>query len=383
MQYRQLGRSGVRVSALCLGTMNFGASTDEETSLRIVGQALEAGINFIDTADVYGRGVSEEIVGKGIERSGRRDDIVLATKAVAHMGKGPNDHGAGRYHLIRACEASLRRLKTDRIDLYQLHIVDLSTPLDEVLETLDILVRQGKILYTGTSKWPPTLIMEALGISDRCGLPRFITEQPPYNMVDRCVEKELVWMCIRQGIGIIPWGPLAYGILTGTYRKGQPFPEGHRFSKAAADNNRITPAALEVVEQLLPLAEAHGGLRHPRPTHRRPPDAGPGVAGDRPHRRGPRRDRPHRAPGHMGQRLLPRQRLRTPHRRPIPATVALPAQDLWSSAAHPRSLSAPAAGTPWTVSTAARQRLPGLSPEQPEDRSGPMVAHRKGVDIGR
>lgn len=258
MQYRQLGRSGVRVSSLCLGTMNFGASTDEETSLRIIGRALEAGINFIDTADVYGRGVSEEIVGKGVEQSGRRDDIVLATKAVAHMGKGPNDHGASRYHLIRACEASLRRLKTDRIDLYQLHIVDLSTPLDEVLETLDILVRQGKILYTGTSKWPPTLIMEALGISDRRGLPRFITEQPPYNMVDRCAEKELVWMCFRQGIGIIPWGPLAYGILTGTYRKGQPFPEGHRFSKAAADNTRITPAALEVIERLIPLAEVHG-----------------------------------------------------------------------------------------------------------------------------
>ncbi len=258
MEYRRLGRSGVRVSSLCLGTMNFGASTDEETSVRIIHQALEGGINFIDTADVYGRGVSEEIVGKALAQGGRREEIVLATKAVAHMGKGPNDHGASRYHLIRACEASLRRLKTDRIDLYQLHIVDLSTPLDEVLETLGVLVKQGKILYTGTSKWPPTLIVEALGISDRRGLPRFITEQPPYNMVDRCVEKELVWMCIRQGIGIIPWGPLAYGILTGTYRKGQLFPEGHRFSGAKEDNARITPAALEVVEKLLPLAAAHG-----------------------------------------------------------------------------------------------------------------------------
>jgi len=171
MEYRQLGRSGMRVSTLCLGTMNFGASADESTSTLMVHRSLEAGINFIDTADVYGRGVSEEITGKAIAESGRRDEIVLATKAVAHMGKGPNDHGASRYHLVRACEASLKRLRTDRIDLYQLHIVDLTTPLDEILETLDILVKQGKILYCGTSKWPPTLIMEALGIADRRGLP--------------------------------------------------------------------------------------------------------------------------------------------------------------------------------------------------------------------
>jgi len=258
MEYRQLGRSGMRVSALCLGTMNFGASADENTSIRLVHQALDAGINFIDTADVYGRGVSEEITGKAIEQSGKRDAIVLATKAVAPMGQGPNDRGASRYHLIRACEDSLRRLKTDRIDLYQLHIVDLTTPLDEVLETLDVLVRQGKILYTGTSKWPPTLIMEALGIADRCGLPRFISEQPPYQMLDRGVENELVWMCLRQGIGIIPWGPLAYGMLTGVYRKGQTPPEGHRFSSAGPDHNRYTPAALDAVEEYLKLAEAHG-----------------------------------------------------------------------------------------------------------------------------
>ncbi len=258
MEYRQLGRSGVRVSPLCLGTMNFGSSADEETSIRLVHQALDAEINFIDTADVYGRGVSEEITGKAIEQSGRRDDIVLATKAVAHMGKGPNDWGAGRFHLVRACEASLKRLNTDRIDLYQLHIVDPNTPLDEVLETLDVLVKQGKILYCGTSKWPPTLIMEALGIADRRGLPRFISEQPPYQMLDRGVENELVWMCLRQGIGIIPWGPLAYGMLTGTYRKGQPVPEGHRFSNAGPDHSRFTPAALDAVEEYLKLAEAHG-----------------------------------------------------------------------------------------------------------------------------
>ena len=258
MEYRQLGRSGMRVSTLCLGTMNFGASSDESTSTLMVHRSLEAGINFIDTADVYGRGVSEEITGKAIAESGRRDEIVLATKAVAHMGKGPNDHGASRYHLVRACEASLKRLRTDRIDLYQLHIVDLTTPLDEILETLDILVKQGKILYCGTSKWPPTLIMEAIGIADRRGLPRFVSEQPPYNLLDRGVENELVWMCLRQGIGIIPWGPLAYGLLTGMYRKGQTPPEGHRFSTAGPDHNRFTPQALDAVEEYLKLVEEKG-----------------------------------------------------------------------------------------------------------------------------
>ncbi len=258
MQYRQLGRSGVRVSALCLGTMNFGAATDEETSIRMINEAIEHGINFIDTANVYGRGVSEQIVGQALAQNGKRDDIVLATKAVANMGEGPNDHGASRFHLTRACEASLRRLQTDRIDLYQLHIVDHTTPIDEILETLDTLVRQGKILYIGTSKWPVTMIMEGLALGERRGLPRFLTEQPPYQILDRSIENELVWMCLRHGIGIIPWGPLAYGILAGKYRKGQPLPERGRFAKAKPDDRRLTPAALDAVEKLLPLAEARG-----------------------------------------------------------------------------------------------------------------------------
>ncbi|RKY59501.1 MAG: aldo/keto reductase, partial [Candidatus Latescibacterota bacterium] len=184
MEYRQLSRTGVRVSKVCLGAMNFGWRTDEKTSIRIVHEALDAGINFVDTADVYGRGASEEIVGKALAEGGWRDQVVLATKAVAHMGEGPNDWGASRYHLVRACEASLRRLRTDRIDLYYLHIVDLTTPMDEIFETLDILVRQGKVLYVGTSKWPVPLIMEALALSERCGFPRIVAEQPPYNILD-------------------------------------------------------------------------------------------------------------------------------------------------------------------------------------------------------
>ena len=258
MQYRQLGRSGVRVSAMCLGTMNFGDRTDEATAIQMVHEALELGINFIDTANVYGRGVSEEILGKAIKQSGRRDEVVLATKAVAGMGRGPNDHGASRYHLTRACEASLRRLQTDRIDLYQLHIVDLTTPMDEILGVLGTLVQQGKILYVGTSKWPVTLIMEGLALSERCGLPRFTSEQPPYNVLDRAIENDLVWTCLRHGIGIISWCPLAYGILSGQYRPGEASPAGSRYEKPRPNDRRFTPEALEAVEKLRAIADAKG-----------------------------------------------------------------------------------------------------------------------------
>ncbi len=244
MQYRQLGRSGTRVSELCLGTMNFGGRTDEPTAARIIDAAIDAGINFIDTADVYGRGVSEEITGRALVANGHRDDIVLATKAVAGMGDGQNDRGASRYHITRAVDDSLRRLQTDRIDLFYLHIVDLTTPMDEILDTLDVLVRQGKILYVGTSKWPPTLIMEGLALADAHGLPRFVAEQPPYQMLDRGIENELLWMCMRQGIGICPWGPLAYGLLSGRYRRGVPPYEGGRFSGKDPDtDSRYTHAA--------------------------------------------------------------------------------------------------------------------------------------------
>lgn len=258
MKYRQLGRSGVRVSELCLGTMNFGDRADEKTSLAIVHEALEQGINFIDTADVYQRGVAEEIVGQALAQSGRRDEVVLATKAVAPMGAGPNDCGASRYHLLRACEASLRRLQTDRIDLYYLHIVDLTTPLEEILGTLEVLIQQGKILYFGTSKWPATLIVEFLALSERWGKPRPVAEQPPYNLLDRSIENELVWTCQRHGIGLVPFSPLANGILSGQYRPGQPGPPGSRFEHAGPDHSRLTPAALEAVDKLRPLAEAKG-----------------------------------------------------------------------------------------------------------------------------
>jgi len=260
MEYRQLGRSGVRVSKLCLGTMNFAGRTDEAEGRRIVAEAIDSGVNFIDSADVYARGASEEIVGKALKDNGHRDDVVLATKGVATMGKGPNDRGASRYHLTRAVEASLRRLQTDVIDLYYLHITDINTPMDEIFEALDILVRQGKILYVGTSKWPVPLLMEALALSERYRLPRIVAEQPPYNLTDRRIELEVVWTCLRHGIGICPFGPLAGGVLSGIYRKGQPAPEGHRFHTVGQrdGHNRYTEQTLDLVEGLIPLAEARG-----------------------------------------------------------------------------------------------------------------------------
>ncbi len=258
MEYRQLGRTGTRVSELCLGLM-IDSLTDEETFIAIVNEAIDLGINFIDTADCYGAGESEKRLGKALAENGKRDDIVLATKAVATMGPGPNDHGASRYHLTRAVEASLKRLQTDRIDLFYLHIVDITTPLDEVFGQLDILVKQGKILYVGTSKWPVPLIMEGLMMHEKYGYPRIVAEEPPYSLCDRAIENELVWTCMRHGIGLCTWGPLANGILGGAYRKGQPFPEGHRKSSVGpSKDSRLTNEALDLIENLIPLAEARG-----------------------------------------------------------------------------------------------------------------------------
>ncbi len=256
MEYRQLGRSSVQVSALCLGCMNFGSRASEEESVRIMDAAMEADINFFDTSNSYGRGTSEEIVGRFLSQGNRREQVVLATKVSSRMGKGPNDGGrSSRYHIVRQCEESLRRLQTDRIDLYQLHIMDISTPLEESMRALDDLVRQGKVVYTGCSKWAPSWMVEAMMLCDRHGWTKFISEQPPYNILDRSIENELIWTCIRHGVGLIPWGPIAAGILSGKYvRKGSQ-PEGSRFKDF---DNRLTPAALDIVDALAPLAEAKG-----------------------------------------------------------------------------------------------------------------------------
>ena len=260
MEYRQLGSSGTRVSKLCLGTMNFGGRTEEDEAHRIIDTAIDGGINFIDTADVYGRGISEEFTGRALQANGKRDNVVLATKAVARMGDGPNDHGASRYHLTRAVENSLRRMQTDRIDLFYLHITDITTPIDEIVETLNVLVQQGKILYVGTSKWPVPLIMELLWKADIAGGPQVIAEQPPYNLTDRRAEMELVWTARRYGLALVPFGPLAGGVLSGVYRKGEPVPEGHQFKEVGGrdGHQRLTEETLDLVEALIPLAEARG-----------------------------------------------------------------------------------------------------------------------------
>lgn len=226
MKYKNLGRTGVKVSELCLGTMIFGQQVEEETAVKIVRRAIEGGINFIDTADVYVNGRSEEIVGKAIE--GMRDQIVLATKVRSRTGTGPNDEGLSRKHIMHNFEASLKRLGTDYIDLYQLHRPDASTPLNETLTTLNDLVRDGKVRYIGCSNFHSWQLEKALRISEVNRLESFVTVQPRYNVMDRDIEQELLPLCADEGIGVIPYSPLAGGFLTGKYRAGEPAPAGSR-----------------------------------------------------------------------------------------------------------------------------------------------------------
>src|SRR5579884_641299 len=239
MDYRQLGRTGVRVSPLCLGAMNFGGVTDETESIATIHAALDAGINFVDTANVYSRGASESVVGKALK--GRRDEVVLATKVHGAMGEGPNDNGNSRRHVKMQCEASLRRLQTDWIDLYQLHRPDDQTPIEETLEALDELVREGKVNYVGVSTFPAWQTMEAIGHAERWRLrSRPVCEQPPYNLLDRRVERDVVPLALKHGLGIIPWSPLASGVLSGKYSGGT-IPEGSRLANYGVG---ILPLAL-------------------------------------------------------------------------------------------------------------------------------------------
>ncbi len=257
MKYRQLGRSGLRVSKLCLGTMVGFREKNSEEAERVIDEALDSGVNFIDTADCYGE--SEDVVGKALAGSGKREKAVLATKFGWFMGKNSNDYGSGRKHMISACEESLRRLKTDYIDLYILHVVDPNTPMDELLYTFDILVRQGKVRYIGTSKHPVSLILEGVFTSEKFNLPRFVSEQPPYSLLDRRPENELIPVCKKYGVGITPFYPLASGLLSGKYRKDTPSPEGGRMSRKTPGSDELyTLEAADVIEKLIPLAEGKG-----------------------------------------------------------------------------------------------------------------------------
>ncbi|MFY9932469.1 MAG: aldo/keto reductase [Streptosporangiaceae bacterium] len=234
MEYRQLGKSGLRISVLTMGTMTFGGrgnfakvgSTDVAEARRQVDMCLDAGVNIIDTADVYSGGLSEEIVGEVLQ--GRRDDVLLASKVRMPMGSGPNDAGLSRQHVITGCEASLRRLGTDHIDLYQVHEWDGQTPLEETLSALDLLVQQGKIRYVGASNYAAWQLMKALGTAERLGLPRFVSQQIYYSLQARDAEYELIPLTIDQGLGVLVWSPLAGGLLSGKYRRDHEPPAGAR-----------------------------------------------------------------------------------------------------------------------------------------------------------
>jgi aryl-alcohol dehydrogenase-like predicted oxidoreductase len=262
MDYRALGRTGVEVSPLCLGAMMFGdwGNTDHDDSVRIIHRALDAGINFIDTADVYSRGESEEIVGKALA-GGRRDGVVLATKVHGRMGDDPNQFGNSRRWIVKEVEASLRRLNTDWIDLYQIHRPEPDTDIDETLGALTDLVRQGKVRYIGSSTFPPSQIVEAQWVARDRGRERFVCEQPPYSMLVRGVENDVLPTCRRYGMGVIPWGPLGGGWLSGRWRKGQEPPQSSRADRIPGRYDLSVPAnqrKLEATEQLAQLAEEAG-----------------------------------------------------------------------------------------------------------------------------
>ncbi|HUK45200.1 MAG TPA: aldo/keto reductase [Gaiellaceae bacterium] len=261
MQYRPLGRTGVEVSQLCLGAMMFGAwgNPDHDGSIRIIHAALDAGVNFVDTADVYSSGESEEIVGKAL--SGRRDDIVLATKVHGRMGEGPNRSGNSRRWIVQEVEDSLGRLQTDWIDIYQVHRPEPDTDIDETLGALTDLVRAGKIRYLGSSTFPAHEIVEAQWAAERRGRERFRSEQPPYSMLVRGIERDVLPVCAKYGMGVISWAPLAGGWLSGRYRKGQEAPPSTRsgrlpwrYDMSLPENQR----KLEAAEALALLAEEAG-----------------------------------------------------------------------------------------------------------------------------
>lgn len=253
MEYRRFGRSDLQVSTLTLGCMAFGNRADEKESIRIIDTAIDSGINLIDTANIYLKGFSESIVGKALKANGRRDDIVLATKFSGSMEKDRvNRSMCSRYHIMYECEASLRRLQTDHIDLYQIHFMYPDTDLYELFSTLDSLVRQGKVRYIGCSKWAPALIAEAHGLCNKHGWARLLSEQPPYNLLDRRIEDELIWTCQRYGMAIIPWAPIGGGVLSGKYSKEAPFPEHSRFREVGW---RCGVDAIDRADALKPLAE--------------------------------------------------------------------------------------------------------------------------------
>jgi aryl-alcohol dehydrogenase-like predicted oxidoreductase len=266
MQYNRLGNTGLLVSEICLGTMTFGGkgfwtavgSLDQSVADNLVARALDAGVNFLDTADVYSEGLSEEITGKAMRNSGRaRTDIVLATKVMGAVGKGVNDRGASRGHIMDGVKASLKRLGTDYIDLYQIHGFDPLTPIEETVRALDDLVRQGHVRYVGVSNWAAWTTMKALGIADRHGWARFSSLQAYYTIAGRDLERELVPMMQAEGLGLLVWSPLAGGLLSGKFNREGDGPEGAR--RVAFDFPPVNrDRAFDCIDAMRPIADAHG-----------------------------------------------------------------------------------------------------------------------------
>jgi len=264
MQYRNLGKSGLKVSIIGLGTNQFGGKVDLSVTKDIIAAALEAGINFIDTADVYQGGRSEEYIGEALK--GRRDQALIATKVFHKVGEGPNDHGASRQHIMAGVEDSLRRLQTDHIDLYQIHRWDAETPIEETMQALDDLVRAGKVRYVGASNFSGWQLTHANAVAELQGWARFVSIQPHYHMLEREIEKELVPACSYFGIGILPYFPLAGGFLTGKYRQGQPAPEGSRGETSQYVQRYMIPESYAKLAKLIKFAEERqqtiNGLAH-------------------------------------------------------------------------------------------------------------------------
>jgi aryl-alcohol dehydrogenase-like predicted oxidoreductase len=257
MEYRSLGQAGVKVSAVGVGCNQFGSKLDLAGTKAVVHRALDAGINFFDTANTYGnRGQSEEFLGEAL--AGQREHVVIATKVRSKMGDRPNDQGASRYHILNSVEASLRRLKTDHIDLYQIHSFDETTPLEETMRALDDLVRAGKVRYAGASNFLAWQLGRANDLAERHGWSPLVSVQPHYHMLERSIERELVPYCKWAGVGIVPYFPLAGGFLTGKYERGQPPPAGTRGERSPYVQRYLTEGNFDLLDKLRPIADRNG-----------------------------------------------------------------------------------------------------------------------------
>ena len=257
MEYRKLGNSGLKVSTIGLGTNNFGGRMDAERSEAVLRQAVDLGINFVDTSDSYGRGLSEEYIGNVM--GDIRSQVLIATKAASAVGEGPNDRGASRHHIMEQVEVSLRRLKIDHIDLYQIHFHDSTTPVEETMRALDDLVRQGKVRYVGCSNFAAWQVCESIWASKQLGLVPFVSVQPEYSLLSRTIERELIPFCRAYDVGIIPYFPLAGGFLTGKYRQGEPAPEGTRLAgNVRAQERTLTESNFAYLSQLESFAQERG-----------------------------------------------------------------------------------------------------------------------------